>query len=740
MYELYNMNYDTNNNEGFLISGRPFPEKSIVHELDHSHLRYYAKGIYTYVFNSSSILPRQGWKIHISPTIKMYTATLLWIIKWAYEKKVDFKFITNYRVFEAATDKRMNVSQFGKIITIYPMNETEFIKCVKELNSHFSTECGLNVPSDQGYSGSNIVYYRYGGINTKVFLDNENDHISLIQLPNGQRIIDQRKPYYFLPAGLEDPFTRCASEYSETKKNVLITGKKGNYVLDNIVRRLSTGDIFSGYRTKDSFPVLIKQTKLGAYSDLKHPLGKGKLLRINESHLFQKFATSGVFPKFIEQINFLQFNLFVFEKINGESIQNFAKRNPLFGPNPSSSQVSKFCKKLTWSYFRAKRILCFLHKNGYAVGDVSTDNFVISERDHSVYLVDAETAYTLQGKKSYLHNPIFEIGMSEGLTDFEKDFYRLAMSFIYAITGKNRELLINHESIEFELSYFNNLSRAKFDTLILDIKKNLHWPQSHISLYEKKFDDLNQAQKVEFSYKLMYEKYQHLLKKKLVPPKSMRGSDFRVNNISLFYGWPGSLLGLSKIGFNIPAHNATVLNRKAANLISRDKISSGLSFGLAGIALVVSSLSNNRMEQNIAFIELKKRLKNGKYRLPYDFANGYAGIGYALLKLNDLHPDKKLIIYILNIADMMITNQQQLLNEVNCCGFEYGLSGIAYFYIELYQSTKIDKYLQFSEKLLDREKNNVVYQDSCYGMRLHQNSGPLYPYFMVGIAGYVYSL
>lgn len=102
------------------------------------------------------------FKIHISATVYNYKEIFKVVLPILFEKKVQFKIINGEKHLEKINTGEYGYSQIGKIITIYPENETELMYLLEELYRKTKGYSSIEIPSDFRYKNSEVVYYRYG--------------------------------------------------------------------------------------------------------------------------------------------------------------------------------------------------------------------------------------------------------------------------------------------------------------------------------------------------------------------------------------------------------------------------------------------------------------------------------------------------------------------------------------------------------------------------------------------------
>lgn len=102
------------------------------------------------------------FKIHVSATIYNYKEIFKVVFPVLLQHRVQFKVINGEKHLEKINTGEYGYSQIGKIITIYPENETELVLLLEELYRKTKGHSSVEIPSDFRYKNSEVIYYRYG--------------------------------------------------------------------------------------------------------------------------------------------------------------------------------------------------------------------------------------------------------------------------------------------------------------------------------------------------------------------------------------------------------------------------------------------------------------------------------------------------------------------------------------------------------------------------------------------------
>lgn len=324
------------------------------------------------------ILPNQGWKIHISTNYQNYTKIIEEVEVYCLKMKVDYKYIREESL-DLVLSKRAELLSAGKVITIYPSSEDEFIASLKGLYQILKNEVGPKVLTDQQYKDCKVIHYRFGAISST---DGK------IANHNGERIEDLCYPYYNLPEFVSDTFI----------KNDLILKKSylfENYIVEKCLRSSAGGGVYEGKTSDTQKEVIIKEYRSEIYlvKDISMiAVGQREiewLKKLNQLNIPQLIA-------FFYEEN----NLYVVtEKIKGITLREFKeKSSPLQIPRWDLEKIREVSFKMNRCVFAMIHLVERLHGEGIIHHDISLDNFMITE-DDKVYMLDFECSYDIhQGK------------------------------------------------------------------------------------------------------------------------------------------------------------------------------------------------------------------------------------------------------------------------------------------------------------------------------------------------------
>jgi hypothetical protein len=113
-------------------------------------------------------LPAVGWKLHVSATPWSAEDVLSRALPVLIEQGASFKVAASPVVIAALNEGEGGLTQIGKFITVYPVDEPAAIKLADALHRATVGLRGPVVPTDRALNASSLVHYRYARFEPQV--------------------------------------------------------------------------------------------------------------------------------------------------------------------------------------------------------------------------------------------------------------------------------------------------------------------------------------------------------------------------------------------------------------------------------------------------------------------------------------------------------------------------------------------------------------------------------------------
>jgi serine/threonine protein kinase len=383
---------------------------------------------------AGEITKTQGWLLHLSVVQSQTLDLLQTVIPFLAEEGISFKIPINLATAEDLLTGNLGIAQIGKIVTIYPENDSIALRLAKKLVKLTTSFRGPFIPTD--ICLTNVVYTRYGSLNP-IFKPDENGYNErYIYDAKGQLIKDYCSIPFQFPKGIPWPFSELAPPVLPAPPKLL----NRIYRLTDILKPDPRGNVFKGLYVKNLLQVkhcVVKQGISNMGSDKAGRDMRDRLVWQNDLH--KELSGCIPMPVIYDLIQEREFTALVMEYINGSSLYDkYSLINPLC-KRWSDLRRPESLKLINYA-ITISHIIDTLHKRGFIHRDIAPVNFLI-DRNDKVILIDLELAYSLQHNKP---DPPFTLG-TEGFMSPEQlanqhptvqqDIYGLAATLLYLFTG-----------------------------------------------------------------------------------------------------------------------------------------------------------------------------------------------------------------------------------------------------------------------------------------------------------------
>jgi hypothetical protein len=179
---------------GFEISLRPLPDG----------WRRVRLGDWLVNVPPGAALPHQGWKIHVSACLDNAAETVTRVWQYCVPRAISFKFLSGPLAVLIRNAKYAPRGSSGKVITIYPSDETALELILGDLDEQLDGAPGPYILSDLRY-GAGPLYVRYGGFTERHCLDSRGELVPAIANPSGELVPDLRSPVFAVPSWVSLP-------------------------------------------------------------------------------------------------------------------------------------------------------------------------------------------------------------------------------------------------------------------------------------------------------------------------------------------------------------------------------------------------------------------------------------------------------------------------------------------------------------------------------------------------------
>ena len=697
--------------------------------------------------------PIQGWKIHVSSTTSCAQDVLRAVVPVLISNNVGFKFSLDVRVLTLMNNKRWSRQGAGKFITIYPLDDDEFVSLIEQLYQATRQFEGPYILSDRRYKDSKVVFYRYGGMSPFKVLNVRGVKVPMLLSPSGEKVPDIRYPYFHVPDWTRDPFAADRPVDSQGTQNPSeIRLKEGRYLVKSSMSYTNSGGVYVAEDTQTGQQVVIKEAR-----PLVDSVESTVSLLQKEHRLLAKIAHLKFAPQPIDFFQDWEHFFLVQEHIKGIGIHNYIVRNSitlLYKPTLEDARV--FYESFKTIMLQLAEIVKALHECGIVFSDMSPGNLILDPDSLELKIIDFEGACEVGvDKPGQLHTQGFAADQAFGRDPtVESDYFSIGAIMHYFLSPVNSLFAVN--------------PKARY-TFVENVTRDIGFPKSVCELAtalidkspekrptpDKVIEVLTRDEEVtapSFSTDgpaadSTYESYvsritEYILavatydrRDRLFPSD---GAMFRTNPLSLSYGACGVAYALHKIEHKVPEEviNWILSCNKHVSLVPP-----GLYIGLAGIAWSMLELGLHEESRKVLSSTYEHPLLYDSFDLYY----GVAGWGLANLRFFMEFQDE---IYLQKAEEAGSYLLENVAEDARGCywsadgkislGYAHGQSGISLFLLYLYLAGGKERFLDVGMKALDFEMNNAspsMKRESISWMRFADEGYIVYPYLKVGSAG-----
>lgn len=385
-----------------------------------------------YYLQVGEIVPVQGWILHISVVLPQLPALLNLVLPLLLQAKTPFKIPKSRQTANLLVSGMLGQTNLGKLITIYPDNESVGLSLAKRLITLTADFKGPEIPTD--FHLGAILYTRYGAFKPIIQKGNDGGMYNCIYDKNGQLVPDNYYIPFMLQDGVSWPFDPIKSYSVPLQKKLLHNCIKPLAVLKHDVK----GRVIKGLYIKNWLQARYCVVKEGKQSMSFDKWGRDIQDRLEWQYkLHNELASHIPMPKIIDHFREGNDLYLAMEFITGDSLDKII--TTVYDSKSWRDLTVKNRLLLLDYLLQVIKIAEQLHEGGYVHRDLTSVNFICNKK--GLYVIDLELAYDLH---SGTPNPAFWPG-TDGFTSPEQianqtptvkeDIYGLGALMIMIFTG-----------------------------------------------------------------------------------------------------------------------------------------------------------------------------------------------------------------------------------------------------------------------------------------------------------------
>ncbi|MET0134732.1 MAG: class III lanthionine synthetase LanKC [Kibdelosporangium sp.] len=372
----------------------------------------------------SSGLPAQGWKIHASATQGNAAKVVEAVWDYCVPRGIQFKFLRSEMALLSRVSKYAPRGFSGKLVTIYPMDDTQCEQILTELGKLLDGEPSPYILSDLRWNRGPL-YVRYGAFANRYTVDASGEVVEAIAEPDGTLVADRRGPVFHTPPWVTLP--AFLQPHLEARNAVTVTGQP--YTFDQVVHFSNGGGIYVGTDTRTGKKVVLKEGRPHAGLDA---LGHDAVRRLEREHnTLRRLAGIPGIPEVHDLFWLGEHRFMVMEYVEGEVLSKaIVLKYPLIDPAATETDYAEYTDWALRVHRQIERTMAAVHERGIVYGDLHLFNIIVRD-DDSIALLDYEVAAPVEeGGAPGLGNPGFQAPRSTsgfGIDDYALACMRLAL-------------------------------------------------------------------------------------------------------------------------------------------------------------------------------------------------------------------------------------------------------------------------------------------------------------------------
>ncbi|MEV6279712.1 hypothetical protein [Nocardia sp. NPDC051832] len=356
-------------------------------------------GVWTYWMPPRVELPEQGWKVHVSSSLDNAALVLDLVSGVCGELGVPFKHLAGRTFFGWLHSKHGSRVQSGKFCALYPPTPQAAHEVLVRLERSLAGIAGPYVLTDRRFGASQCVSYRFGAFRPSYRLQADGSKLPTMRGVDGTEIPDERRPEFFLPAGVVDPFAPPPEPVGESEVSF------HGYTFEAVLRHSNAG---GAYRARDL---------AGNARFVKEARGHNGYVGVQDARqrLEQEYLTlralhaaaPGLAPRPVELFTEWENTYLVTEFVPGRTLTSWmVASTPLIHASADAATFDGYYQRCRRILEQVTEQIAALHRLGYAFVDISPGNVLIDD-DDTVRLIDVEAVQRLDHPLGLLSTPGF---------------------------------------------------------------------------------------------------------------------------------------------------------------------------------------------------------------------------------------------------------------------------------------------------------------------------------------------
>lgn len=346
-----------------------------------------------FVRNERSAMRSQGWKLHVSAGVAAAEATLRRVLPVLLADDASFKVIASIQKLANLNAGRSGMSQIGKFITVYPNDDAQAVRLAVALDQATHALRGPAVPSDRPLRPGSLVYYRYGGFDSRTVQVPSGKVLPAIATPEGELIPDRRETDYCPPQWAVDPFVAAGVALSFLPEPGPLLAER--YLVVEVLHTSARGAVARAVDISVPRRCILKRAGRDALIRLDGCDARDGLR--HEAEVLGRLASDPRFPTVFDLFEQDGDLILAMEDVQGETLERHVSNLMMKGCFLPTRQIVIWGRELATT-------LAAVHAQGFVFRDLKSTNVVVT-LEGRMRLIDFGIAYEVNSQ-----TPVYGLG------------------------------------------------------------------------------------------------------------------------------------------------------------------------------------------------------------------------------------------------------------------------------------------------------------------------------------------
>ncbi|GGK78662.1 serine/threonine protein kinase [Planomonospora parontospora subsp. parontospora] len=363
-------------------------------------------------------VPPQGWKIHVSACVEDAERAMEAVWDYCVPRDIPFKFLRSRPVMTMLNSKAAARGSSGKLVTVYPLDDSQLELTLKELDILLRGVRGPYILSDLRY-GEGPLFVRYGGFVPRHCTGDNGELVLALEDGDGNLVPDVRGPSFSLPSWVTLP---AFLEPHLAARNAVTTAGLP-YEIESVIQFSNGGGVYLGRDARTDRRVVLKEARPYAGLDT---MDRDAVTRLaHERDMLERLSGLDAVPALVDYFTLGDHHFLVQEFVDGNPLQRLlVQKYPLTRASCGPRELADYTAWVLDVLPKVRAAVESLHGRGVVFGDLHPNNILVTAEGRMV-LIDYEVATLAENReRATLGHPAFAAPRDRhGL---ETDAYALA--------------------------------------------------------------------------------------------------------------------------------------------------------------------------------------------------------------------------------------------------------------------------------------------------------------------------